>query len=365
MGKYSKFISDKRRAVDTPHSLVENGKAHFGTFKTEFKNLNPLDCKKPTPFPNAMKKLRLTLWEAMEIDFPDGYLLLVICDMGLFGLPFAMYFDYKTNTLHEYGVQTKSNEIITGPNLIDGNKTYVKTDEIYGCFTNNLQDDKIHCECEFPSKNGEKPLKINVDLERVSKPSIVGIPFGKYEVLYSQKDLFKVTGSINVNGEEIKTVPETCGVIDDHRGYYPRNMFYDWLSFMGIRDGKRFGFNTTHNQSIDEENYNENIVWMEGKTSILPPVRCTHVNDCKTIEFESPEKTPMQWIMKDEHDMINLTFDILGVHKNLTKVLGGIIVDARYFAAFGLLNGYVRDEDGNKYEFHNDHAIGEDKRMKF
>lgn len=365
MGKYSKYISEKRRAIDTPKSLIdENGEPVFGTFNKEFENLNPLDAKKPTPFPNFMKKLRLTLWEAMEIDFPDGYLLVVICDIGLFGLPFALYFDYKTNTLHEYGFQTKSKEIITGPNLINGSRTYVDTEKIHGGFTNNLQDGKIECEYEVPGENEKFPLKVKIKLNRISKPSIVSIPFGKYNPLYTQKDLFEAEGCIWVDDKEIKTTKDTRAVIDDHRGYYPRRMFYDWLSFMGIRDGKSFGFNTTHNQSIDEENYNENCVWKENEISILPPVRFEHVNDCKTIEFESPEKTPMQWKVKDEHDMVNLTFDVLGVHKNLTNV-AKVIVDARYFAAFGLLNGYIRDEDGNKYEFKNDHAIGEDKRMLF
>ena len=30
-----------------------------------------------------------------------------------------------------------------------------------------------------------------------------------------------------------------------------------------------FAFNLTHNQSTDEESYNENIIWLENKTSLL------------------------------------------------------------------------------------------------
>lgn len=182
--------------------------------------------------------------------------------------------------------------------------------------------------------------------------------------MYTQKDLFSVKGSIWVDGKEIKATSKTRSVIDDHRGYYPRNMHYDWTSFMGMKEGKSFGINLTHNQSSDEENYNENLIWFDNDMSILPPVKFEHINDCKTIEFESPEKTPMKWTIKDQHDMVNLTFDVLGVHKNLTNV-AKVIVDAKYFVAFGKINGYVRDEKGKKYEFKDDHAIAEDKTMTF
>ena len=65
MGKYSEFISEKRRSIETPEKLVDdNGQVVFGTFNKEFKTLNLLDAKKPTMLPNFTNKLKLTLWEA-------------------------------------------------------------------------------------------------------------------------------------------------------------------------------------------------------------------------------------------------------------------------------------------------------------
>lgn len=45
MSKYPDYISEKRRPAPTPDSIVENGKAHFGTFDKPFKKLNLLDCE--------------------------------------------------------------------------------------------------------------------------------------------------------------------------------------------------------------------------------------------------------------------------------------------------------------------------------
>ncbi len=58
-----------------------------------------------------------------------------------------------------------------------------------------------------------------------------------------------------------------------------RKAHYDWVSTMGKLniDGKMkwFGFNLTRNKSIDQEKYNENIIWFENETSLLPPVTFT------------------------------------------------------------------------------------------
>ena len=74
MSKYPEYISEKRRPIDTPESIVENGQAHFGTFKDPFKNLNLIDCEKPCGkrMPDFMKKSRLTEWEAFEVHLDEG-----------------------------------------------------------------------------------------------------------------------------------------------------------------------------------------------------------------------------------------------------------------------------------------------------
>ena len=62
MGEYSKFISEKRRSIPTPHSIVdENGICVFGTFDKEFVGLDLVKAKKPTSSPQSKNKKRLTL----------------------------------------------------------------------------------------------------------------------------------------------------------------------------------------------------------------------------------------------------------------------------------------------------------------
>ena len=57
MGEYSKVISEKRRSIPTPHSIVdENGICVFGTFDKEFVGLDLVKAKSRPVLPRAKTK---------------------------------------------------------------------------------------------------------------------------------------------------------------------------------------------------------------------------------------------------------------------------------------------------------------------
>jgi hypothetical protein len=147
--------------------------------------------------------------------------------------------------------------------------------------------------------------------------------------------------------------------VDDHKGYYPRKAHYDWVTTMGIHeaDGEKkwFAFNLTRNQSVDQEKYNENLIWLEKETSLLPPVKFTR--DVPTLEFRNGAR----WFIRDEHDMVNVTFHVYDIFRMVTHAKP--LVNIEYFVAFGELEGYVRDESGRKYILDGRLGIGEDKTL--
>ena len=97
MNKYPDYISETRRPVDTPKSIVENGQAHFGTFNTQFKELNLLDCEQPCGIflPHFMNRTRLTEWEAFEINMDEGALVSAVYNTGAIGFSIFVFFDKK------------------------------------------------------------------------------------------------------------------------------------------------------------------------------------------------------------------------------------------------------------------------------
>ena len=374
-GEYSKYISPKRRKQKTPKSIVDNkGKVIFGTFDSEFENLNLLDAYGPTRLPNWFNKYKLTIWEACEIKFKEGILLCGTSDMGSFGAMVSTFYDTKSKKIYSWFSYTKANEVKFTNNLINNSVNEIKTKDIFLKYTNNFN--KGTCEisgkqigkCLIGQKNNwhnnheDGSIEYSFKLERVSKPSIVSIPFpfSNNRTLYSQKDLFKIVGKLKINGQEYHTDDESTAIIDDHRGYYPRRMHYDWVTSFGKIDIKGtsqyFGFNLTHNQSIDEDAYNENIIWIGGKTSDLPPVKFERsVPTDKFSEYSD-------WTIKDKYDMVNVKFKVYGI---FPMVFHYCIVNIDYYITYGEFEGYIRDETGEKYILDGMIGIGEDKTLLF
>lgn len=380
MGEYSKFIAEKRRAVPTPKDLVdENGKVVFGTFDKEFETMDLLKAKRPTKAPDCFNRLKLTLWEATEVHLKNGVLLAVVCDMGIFGKQLNMFYDKRTKYVYCWDTQIPSKETIIAPNLLNGSVAEAKSDVGFVKYVNNFQDGKADlsgkhtgkCLITKPNKDkeasksikenyGEATIEYEFKLTRISKPCVVSIPFpySDNRTLYSQKDLFKAEGKLILNGEEMLTDEESTATIDDHRGYYPRKAHYDWVATMGMCnvDGEKkyIGFNLTHNQSTNEEEYNENLIFLEGKTSLLPPVKFTR--SVESADF----KDYSEWTIKDEHDMVNLKFKVYGMNP---MVMHAVVVNIDYYVVWGELEGYLRDEDGKKYVLDGMMGIGEDKTL--
>lgn len=363
MGEFSKFISPKRRSIPTPKHLVEDGKCVFGTFDKEFETMDFLKIKNPTDAPDFLNPIRLTLWEATEVHLKEGYMLTAVCNMGLFGVALTLFYDQRMRKLYRWSETLAAHEAVISPNLINGSVTKAQRKKLRIHYINNFQDGKANVDGFFEGKDGT--IDYNFELTRLSKPSVVSIPFAspeeRHRPLYTQKDFFQAKGYVTLNGKTYETTESSTAIIDDHRGYYPREMHYDWATFMGKleKNGKEifFALNLTENQTVKPEDYNENLIWFENEVSILPPA--TFTKDKPTIEFDGHAR----WHIQDEHDMVNLDFDLFQVFDMVTHAKP--VINIEYFIVFGEFNGYVRDENGEKYEFHHVPAMGEDKSVIF
>lgn len=354
---YSQYIHPKRRSVPTPKDLVDqNGKAVFGTFDKEFQTMNLVNTKNATHLPDSMNRLKLTLWQASEIHFKEGVLLAVVCDMGIFGKTLNVFWDKRNNKVYTFDNNLKSSDTKIAENLLGGKISEAKTDVSHVKYTNLL--DRGTARIQGNHSHQDDSISYDLKLTRISKPSVVSIPFDKNRPLYSQKDFFKVKGTITLNGETFESDETSTAIIDDHRGFYPRKTHYDWVTTLGYNehDGKMipFAFNLTRNQSIDQEQFNENLIWFEGKTSLLPPVTFTREPESKDFQGES------LWKIRDEHDMVHVDFHVSGMSP---MIMHAGVVNIDYYIAFGMLEGYLRDEEGNKYILDGMIGMGEDKTL--
>ncbi|NCB34018.1 MAG: DUF2804 family protein [Erysipelotrichia bacterium] len=278
MEKSDHCIHPARKSVKPPKRIVDqNGKAVFGTFESEFETLNLLDLKHPTAAPDLFNRLRLTLWEAMEVNLKEGVLLAAICDMGLFGKILNVFWDRRTNRIYRFEKSISSSETGIAPCLIGRTIALARTDSSEIRYVNEFEHGRASVTGRHRENHDE--LEYDFQLEKICEPSIVSIPFGKNRPLYSEKVLFKVKGSITVNGEKMTADEHTTAIIDDHRGYYPRKMHYDWVTSMGLTDNGYLGVNLARLLHLDVSLLT---------SSREPPIFCPFVRgNCSTAFFGS------------------------------------------------------------------------------
>ncbi len=361
MNTYSQHIAPERRSVPTPRHMVENGKCVFGTFDKEFETMDLLGIEHPTEAPDLFNKLKLTLWESAEIHLEEGVLLAACCDMGLFGQIMHLFYDKRKKKVYSWTAKVPSQKAVVADNLINGSRTECDGKKLSIHYINDFQDGRCHLEGWQEGKPGR--IAYDFQLTRISEPSVVSIPLAdpavRHRPMYSQKDFFKCSGWLTINGETFHATETATAIVDDHKGYYPRKAHFDWVSTMGINetDGEKkwFAFNLTRNQSVDQDKYNENLIWLENSTSLLPPVKVTR--DVPTLNF----KDGAIWTIRDEYDMVNIKFHVYDIFRMVTHAKP--IVNIEYFVAFGELEGYVRDESGKKYIVDGMMGMGEDKNL--
>ena len=108
MVDYSTIIAPERRAIPTPCNMVEGGKCAFGTFDKEFETMELLGIDHPTEAPDLFKRLKLTLWEAVEVHLEDGVLLAACCDMGIFGQILNVFYDKRKRKVYSWATKVPS-----------------------------------------------------------------------------------------------------------------------------------------------------------------------------------------------------------------------------------------------------------------
>ncbi|MEG0979049.1 MAG: DUF2804 family protein [Oscillospiraceae bacterium] len=352
MQKYPSFISEKRRPISTPHMMVEGGKSCFGTFDKPFPVMNFLDCDKALGnySPKLMNKFRLTVWEAFEINLEEGTLIAAVYNVGVAGFSIFVFHDKKTKITYSWVNPTAGPLAKVAPNLINST-TDLYTSNSYLILENKFQNGLCHGRGKARNtKSGN--IEFDFKISSLAPPSVVVMPLGDNKPLYSQKEFFSVDGYLKINGQTYTANKKSAAIVDDHKGFYPFNMHYDWLTTMGttVIDGqeKYLSFNLTRNQTSSQDDYNENLLWLEGYSCPLPPVYFTHIDINK-------------WSVKDDYDMVNIVFTIdddfqMQVH------LG--IIDINYKLPFGKLTGYVKDINGNKYVLDGMTGVGEDRTQR-
>lgn len=329
-------------------ALVNAGTTTFGTFDGPFEHVNPLDATPwaGVPVPRFLKSWRLKEWQAFQLSTERYFVCIALFNAKSLALAQIKIYDRanRKKVLFERKVAPWAFEVADG--LLDSVTRYSGPGASLQ-FRNLLNEARIEVELDVEAGPDWPAVKgsILLDAARIT-PQVVSIPFGRNHGMYSHKCLMPASGSLQIGGDAV-SLEDAFVFMDDHKGYYPMTMRWDWLT-AGSRtpDGQLVGINLTHNQSIDEARYNENCAWVGGALHLLPPVRFSR-------ETRGTQET---WRVTDAEGRIDIRFDV----EMPSRVdINALVIASKYSGPYGNLSGFVTTEDG-RLEVDGWFGMGED-----
>ncbi|MCM1988384.1 DUF2804 family protein [Oceanirhabdus seepicola] len=327
----------------------ENGTFNFGTYKYPIENVNMLDCLKPFKI-RTLRKLnyaRLKEWEAFQGGNDRFFILGSIYNVKWMAMNIIIVYDKLNDKVYEYKEKSLERKSQIGKGMMN-NVTEFTLKNTNIKFVNKLDCGEVTIHCFARGDKTKPDIDIKITGRHIIDPNVICHPFGMNRGVYSHKEIMRMNGEMIFGDEKIVFNEEDAFmIIDDHKGFYPFKMKYDWVTGYGFgENGNLIGFNLTDNQVIQPQKYNENCLWNHKKYE-LPNIKFTHVNE-------------KLWNIKDEKGKVNVEFTILNQYE--LKFNCGVMY-SDYEAPFGVFNGTIETEDGI-FIMKDFFGMGEKKRLR-
>ncbi|MHB8139014.1 MAG: DUF2804 domain-containing protein [Smithellaceae bacterium] len=335
----------------TPAKMVEkDGSVNFGTFRTPFRNANILDAPLYSlPAPGFWKNFRLKEWQHFGIITPARYFGMVIFDAKFMGVSFFYVYDRLKNQRFEHAVQLPGSAARVAGQVYDDCCEFKKKGYLLR-FENRLDKGyhkiiiDIDGRKDLPAVKGE--IKIIEDLNDI-EPLVQVSPVTSFRPFYTHKAAMPAEGTIKLGAEEIVIDrKQDVALIDEQKTYYPYSSFWKWATAAGYSDdGKLLAFNLCQNMISEDEDFNENCFWINGKISCL-----------KAARFEFGD-VMQPWKMKITDGKLDLSF--IPVGERAQNITAAGLIRSDFHQPFGLYSGRFQDEQGVTYTIKNIFGLAE------
>lgn len=316
-----------------PPQLVERGRQHLGRFDGPPARANLIDAGY-RHLPRPLRWLRLKEWQAFQIATPRLFANVALFDAKLMALMQAKVYDRQLGIKHLYERKLRPGAFRVANQLLDSATRYQDGNGALA-FRNRMAEGRIEIELALPAGPHSPVMsgRLVVHTDRGAS-QVVSLPFGGEVGMYSHKGMFPVEGELVVGEVAHRlTLGDAVVLMDDHKGYYPYVMKWDWVtSAHHDAAGRAMGFNLTRNQCRDPEQFNENCVWIGDRIGRLPAV---------TFERAQVRQAGETWRIRDRDGRVDVVFEptVPGDVK-----VNAVVVESRYRGPFGVFRGRLAAE---------------------
>jgi hypothetical protein len=331
-----------------PTDLVEGGRQHLGRFHGPPPRANLADARYHL-WPRPIRTLRLKEWQALQVVSPRLFVNLALFDARLMALRQVKIYDRARQVKHLHERKLRPGALDLADQLMDSTNRHAD-DAGHLQFRNRFGAGAIDVDLAMTATKTAPAVRgsLTVHIDR-GAPQIVSLPFAGDVGMYSAKGMFPVTGELDIDGERHVFAPtDTLALLDDHKGYYPYVMRWDWVTSAAFVGGVACGFNLTRNQCRDPQRFNENCAWRGDRIGRLPAV---------TFERSHERQPGERWHVRDRFGRVDLEF--VPTVPGDVKV-NAIVVESRYRGPFGTLHGRLEPEGLPVLEVDGWFGMGED-----
>jgi len=337
-----------------PEALVDSmGQVRYGVFDGPLRTINLDDVKLRKgriPLPRAAARFRLKEWQHFCLDLPGVFASFAIVDSRYLKVSWCHVVQRKTGRHFEHERQSPILDTRIARTLF-ADRCHV-TARGYRIEVDNRLDAhehrvgiRIEEKRDLPMVEAE--LTCRHDLGHI-EPLVVSLPVGPNRTAYSHKVAIPMEGTLSVGGETYRAeLGDSHAILDIHKAHYPHHTWWFWATCAGRNPaGDLIGLNLTHNVASDEERYNENAVWVDGKLHHLGPAR-----------FEMDRDDLMKpWRVRTTDGAADLVFTPHGERADTIDIKA---VKSTFHQPYGVFEGTV-ELPGGRVDFEDVYGVCED-----
>lgn len=345
------------REFQTPvKTLVENGRFHYGSFDTPFEHANILDVSRPYhyPIPRILKNLRVNESQTFQFGDKNLFAYIDLYNAKLFTLVFCNFYDRLEKRRFSYW-SFLPGSYIDFPDSLYSSKTYFRDRHFDIKVKADLAQRKIFLDGCIRHFSDRPDAAFSFSFEHnaeKSRPLVSSIPFGLNRAVYSYKAPAPATGILRLGEKEFTLEPGSAiGMFTDQKGFYPYITSIDWVTGMGFDSkGRSVSFNLLDNHIPNQDQYNENALWLGDELIPLPSIKITR-----------PQGPEGDWNLQDMEGMVDLIF-----HPEVKNSMhiNAIFAESDYHGPFGSFEGCFRTPKGEKILTENLFGMGKKKRLR-
>jgi hypothetical protein len=316
-----------------PQKLVEDGHQTLGRFGGPAQANNLLDGGY-RGWPRPLRWWRLKEWQAVQVASPRLFANLALFDARLMQLRQVKVYDRARGVKHIHEAKLRPRSMRIAEQLLESENRHADKAGVLR-FVNRVAAGRIEVECDLAAtRDAPRVAGRFALLTDRGASQVVSLPFAAGRGgMYSHKGMFPVEGELTIGDEVVRfEKTDTLALLDDHKGYYPYVMRWDWVTCATFQGGEALGFNLTRNQCREPQQYNENCAWRGDRLGVLPAVEVTRVGVGGSDE---------KWFFRDRDGRVDVTF---------TPTVPGdvrvqaIVVESRYRGPFGTFAGRLEPE---------------------